>query len=148
MTLAWKVPMPEVNSEEFARLLRYRVCLSDEEVTKLLVQIQPLVRVYDTLFCMQEPFDLRVSSFFWQADTTREVTGLTKLGEVYTLHAFTGYHAIFKPTVAEVLAAIPPDVTDRVRAFELFGPKDRDDFYRQWPAIMQNYQVGLAVLYQ
>jgi hypothetical protein len=147
MTLAWKVPMPEVSSEDLAKLLRYQVCLSDEEVTKLLVRIQPLVRVYSRLFCMQEPLDLRVSSFFWQADATREVTGLTKLGEVYTLHAFTGHHATFKPTVAEVLA-IPPDVVDRVRAFELFGPKDRDDFYRQWPAIMQNYQVGLAVLYQ
>jgi|GEM_PF-1816915 len=149
MSLAWKREIPEVTSEEFDSMKAAYRQRPDEELEKMLLRVQPIVRVYNTLYPMKRPFDVRRFTYAWTADVNASpLDGLYHLCEVLTLHLPRhGYSGIFKPTVGEVLDAIPNEFADRVRAFELFGPSDKD-FRRQQSAMNEGYQIGLAVLYQ
>lgn len=149
MSLAWRRELPEVTSEEFEQMKRAYRQRSDKELEEMLLRIHPLVRVYDKLYPMRRPFDVRRFTYAWTADVSASpLDDLYYLCEVLTLHPPRhGYSGIFKPTVGEVLDAIPDEFADRVRAFELFRPND-EDFRRQRRAMDEGYQIGLAVLYQ
>ena len=142
--------MPTVSPEEFARMKAAYSERPDEQIREMLLAITPLVRVYHRLFALQKPFDARSISYCgWQPDMDAPVTQeLRMLGEICTLHLPRGgFFANFKPTVGEVLDAIPDDLIGRVAAFELFGPKTPADFHRQQKPMLEGYQIGVARLY-
>lgn len=94
-----------------------------------------------------EPVDLFHTSFIWDPKPTTRASGLAPLGVTRTYHTY-GYHGIFKPSIAEVLAQIPPEFLDRVVAFEIIDqPQTTDDLNRERVALDAGYHVATTRLY-
>jgi len=65
------------------------------------------------------PSDWRKVSCLWDSENTEEDTSdLRLLAVITTIHTF-GAPALFKPSMAEVLAQIPANMVDEVVAFEI-----------------------------
>ncbi len=141
--------MPVVTPEAFEVMKNTYVQRTDEELDRMLRHIQPLVRVFDKVYPMKQPFDLRRFTYAWAADCEQPpLENLHRLCDITTLHPPRGgFFGIFKPTVGDVLDAIAMTRLRNVRAFELFGPKTNEDFRRQYRPFAEGFQVGIAVLY-
>lgn len=92
--------------------------IADAELAALLARIKPLVR--DDKGCLRQiaPVDPRTQSYIWDPELTEVVEEGKALAELDTYHGF-GAPALFKPSLAEVLAQIPLDLRPHVTAFEL-----------------------------
>lgn len=92
--------------------------ISDAELTELLAQIKPLVRDEQGHRHTIAPVDPRRTAFTWDPKFVEMVEPGPVLAEFDTYHSF-GAPALFKPSLAEVLAQIPRDLRPYVQAFEL-----------------------------
>lgn len=104
------------------------------------------------IFSYEELFDI---SYLWNRETEKPV----EEGEIVPipgkdfrcLHKY-GYYGLFKPSVAEVLTQIDPEVVDSVVAFEIIdSPKTNDDFYKDeftTAAFNSGYHVSTVRLYK
>lgn len=63
-----------------------------------------------------EPVDIEGTAFTWDPKHRDEAIGLKRLKDINTIHDY-GAPSLFKPSINEVLAQIPPDVLDKVTAF-------------------------------
>jgi hypothetical protein len=106
---------------------KYIPAISKETVTQLLTRIKPLIRHEGLLYeySPKAPWDPFTTVFTWNpAEDKGKLVDTTRLPLLEALPTFhtCGYHALFKPDVTEVLAQIPPDLLEKVVAFEvLFG---------------------------
>lgn len=106
--------------------------LTEETVAEMLTRITPMLRNRDGVLCEYAPLKTLTeapnpftSSFTWIKD---QVTGdpvdsskLRLLEAIVTYHE-TRYHAVFRPSIAEVLGQIPEHLQQSVVGFEvLFG---------------------------
>lgn len=67
--------------------------------------------------------------------------------EFECIHKFR-YYGIFKPSIAEVLAQIPPDVVDTVDVFEIIRmPMNHADLTRNKILLEQGFHVSTVRLY-
>lgn len=110
-----------------AALEKYIPAISEEEVTRLLGHIKPLLRVDGTLYQYRpkEAWDPFLTSFKWDPEGDKgervDANKLVLLEALPTFHT-CNYHMVVRPKVAEVLAQIPAHLKDKVFAFEvLFG---------------------------
>ena len=137
---------PNVDVSALQALLAARRELSDREISVMLRTVSPLVRRSDGLYHI-EPVDPRAAvSFIWEPRLTRKAGALRQLRQINTLHGY-GFQGFFKPSIAEVLCMIPRELVSQVKAFEVFGPQDKQDLRRQWPAVSAGYHVATTVLY-
>ena len=130
--LTWPRPdQPSLNLTEEqldAERLKFIPDISKEAVTVLLERVTPLVRNNVGHLCIYspaEPCDPFQTSFTWDRAAAcgdlADVAKLRLLEAVPTYHT-CGYHACFKPSIAEVLAQLPVHLQETVTAFEvLFG---------------------------
>lgn len=79
-------------------------------------------------------------------DTTKRVRGLKEKSRHRTLHTF-GYHGIFKPSIAEVVAQVKDGEWNGVIAFETIGPDTSDDLNREKEALDAGFHVAETILY-
>jgi hypothetical protein len=132
-------------------IMRYSIPkISDEELAELAKRIRPVVRKKSRgkrPFYIKVNPDLRGTSYLWDVKYEKEATGLFEFATVTTLHTY-GYHAFFKPSVAEVLAQIPPEYRDRVVAFEITErPMSAEDLNKERAALNQGFHVAVTALY-
>lgn len=120
--------------------------ISDEKLEGLSAHIKPLVRRGDQLFFIEDP-DPRNVAFPWSPVLKEAAEDLEVLSILPTLHSF-GYHGLFKPSVAEVLAQIPDELLEEAIAFEVHAPQNTTDLSRQWDAVNSGYHVAATTVYR
>jgi hypothetical protein len=92
--------------------------LTDERLAELAARIEPLVADECGDLHRIEPVDLRRHSFLWDPKLREPVGELIEVARVETVHT-CGYIGFFKPSVCEVLAAIPAALLDQVSWFKI-----------------------------
>lgn len=100
------------------------------------------------LWWVEMPSDLRGIAFTWSPKWLRPVDPgeLTPVRKVLTLHTY-GYYGMFKPSIAEVLAAAPDDL-HTYKAFSIAGPEDADDLNFNGAALHAGYHVAEVTYYR
>jgi hypothetical protein len=131
--------------------MRYSIPkISNEELAELAKRIRPIVRKasdINRLFFIKPDPDLRGLSYLWDVKYEEEATGLFEFATITTFHTY-GYHGFFKPSVAEVIAQIPPEFRDRVVAFEITNrPFSAEDLNKERVALNQGFHVAVTALY-
>ncbi len=111
--------------------------ISDELLQKLAQRIKPVIRFAQGakekfksskgVLHHITPADLRTQSFMWSAKPTTRATKLVEVETIATYHTY-GYAGFFKPSIAEVLAAIQnhPEI-ESIVAFEITDEDIYDD---------------------
>lgn len=108
--------------------------VSKERIRELAERIVPVVRFAEGekgLFRSHqgfpytiEPVDLWEMAYTWDPKAAAKVEKeLVTLRDITTYHGY-GHYALFKPSVAEVLAQIPEDLIDQVTHFEIVWSPD------------------------
>ncbi len=125
--------------------------LSAARLKALALKIRPIVRNSKKVPHYIKPVDLKNQAFTWDPKLEDEARDLEPIKQIRTLHSY-GYHGFFKPSIAEVLAFIPPDLADEVVAFEIVGsPNTADDFYKDKQTqedFEAGYHTAQTVLYR
>ena len=99
--------------------------LEPHQAVMLLQKVTPLLNEDGVLSTFDLP-DLWNMSFLWNPEGVKPLgRPLRKVGEIQTLHTF-GYVGLFKPSIAEVLAQLPKDLTGIV-GFSVQGPQTASD---------------------
>jgi hypothetical protein len=125
--------------------------IDDATLDRLSARIKPLIPNKDDdghLYYI-EPTGRRSIAYTWDPKPTEKAEGLEPLTTIRTLHTFS-YHGFFKPSIAEVLAAVqrlPAEFQDKVVAFHLTGPGYADDLNHEKEALDAGFQVAYATLY-
>lgn len=121
--------------------------IDNETLVALMKIIRPVVRKNGKLWLIA-PCDPRGVAFTWDPKPTERAPELVAIATIPTLHAY-GYHGMFKPSIAEVLACIPHGLIDRVCAFETHGPDDANDLNAsKWVTFECGMHLASTVLYQ
>jgi len=121
--------------------------LTDERLTELAARITPIVRNGGIPYVIELPRDLREDSFVWYPRFTTIASGLVPLATIRTYHRYR-YYEIFVPTVDEVLAQIPPEITSRTVAFEVVArPSAAEEFGRDSTLRHTRLHVAFTRLY-
>lgn len=104
--------------------------VSEDRIRELAEKIKPVVRI-DGKQRYIKPVDLFRVAFTWEPKPAFfEPKNLTTLKDITTFHGWA-YYGFFKPSIAEVLAQIPEELTDKVVAFEIVeSPQSASDFYK------------------
>ncbi len=131
--------------------------ITNEEIIERYSHIKPVVKKDGKLYWLrkfsdEELFDI---SYLWNDETEKPVEEneiIPILGKDFRcLHEY-GYYGLFKPSVAEVLTQINPEVLDSVVAFEIIeSPKTADDFYKDeftTAALNSGHHVSMVRLYR
>ena len=95
-----------------------RLEISDERLEELLQRIKPVVRHHDGELWYIKNVHPRRHSFTWDPKVTTKAGNLEQLARITTYHTFAA-PVFFKPSVAEVLAQIPPRYVHATAAFEI-----------------------------
>jgi len=119
--------------------------ISDEQI-QALRHIHPVEQSGRGWIEMKWP-DPRRASFLWNPEPSGVREDLQEICRVRTLHTF-GYHGFFKPSIAEVLAQIPPELLGAVVAFETKGPETAEDLNKNIDALNAGFQVAETILYR
>lgn len=88
--------------------------ITDERLQELMLRFTPLVKRGDLLHRIEVP-DLRNVAYTWDP-VLLEPTPFVAMVECKLDH-YCGYHALFKPSIAEVLAQLPADLPAECNAF-------------------------------
>lgn len=118
--------------------------ISDERIQSMLEVIRPMVLIDGVPHTFQE-VDPRRVSFIWDPKDTKPVAGLVWVQTIRTLHTY-GHPILFKPSVAEVLAQLPPDLTGVV-GFTIEGPADVGDLHAEPEALQAGFHVATVTLW-
>ena len=108
--------------------------ISDERLHELLRRFTPLVLVDGKLHRIEQ-VDPRTIAFAWDPVLLDEVVVTTEVSRIRTNH-YCAYYGFFKPSIAEVLAQIPPQVEEKANAFYIVT--DADDRSPDEIAIYEN----------
>lgn len=131
--------------------------ITKEEIIERYSHIKPVIRKDDGLcwlrkFSDKELFDI---SYIWD-DNSEKLVEKDEIIPIPSkdfrcLHKY-GYHGLFKPSIAEVLTQISPEILDSVVAFEIIdSPETADDFYKDeftTTAFESGYHVSTVRLYK
>lgn len=102
--------------------------ISDELLSERLKRFTVLVQKDGELF-RRTPCDPRNIAFTWEKPTEGGPVQFKEVTRTRTKHT-CGYHAFFKPSLAEVLAQMPDDVGDANAFFiitDTFATGDKDE---------------------
>lgn len=112
-------------------------------------RIRPLVQhtVDGDLYYIEDPKSLRGVAYPWDPKLKERASDLEPITTIRTLHTWA-YYGFFKPTVAEVIAAIPKEHLDEVVAWYLQGPEDADALNEEKEAVDAGFHVAYCTLYR
>lgn len=121
--------------------------IDDATLAELHALIRPLVRRGDVLH-VAGACDPRGASFPWvDPNEPIDSSRLVVVKHIVTYHRWA-YYSFFKPSAAEVLAMIPPELRDEVSAYEVEGPDTASDLNRHHAALDAGYHVAITTLYR
>lgn len=120
--------------------------LSEGEMYARAETVKPVVRFNGVLHYIKD-VDLFNISYIWSPEKADVAPALVPLEKIVTYHSY-GHPALFKPSIAEVLAQIPCVLVKKVCAFELVErPHDVNDLNRDSEALQAGYHVAKVQLY-
>lgn len=121
--------------------------ITDERLNELAEKIKPIVRMDDEPHYI-EPVDLRRTAYTWDPKPADRAEGLGEICDIRTYHSY-GAPVYFKPSIAEVIAAIPEEHLGEVVAFEIVeSPETADDLNKELEALNAGYHVATTRLYR
>lgn len=124
--------------------------LPQEQIELLAQRIKPLVlfpKLGNKKYFIR-PVDLWTTSFIWDPQPAQKAHGLEPLIAIQTLHTY-GYHGLFKPTIAEVLAQIPKEYINQATAFEIINqPENILDLQATNEALEAGFHIAIVQLYR
>ncbi|PWU22642.1 hypothetical protein C5B42_05380 [Candidatus Cerribacteria bacterium 'Amazon FNV 2010 28 9'] len=129
--------------------------ISNERLAELAARIKPVVFVRygkigesGVLRYIGPISDLRGESFLWDPSLQEEAVGLIPVAEITTYHTFA-FEGFFRPTIAEVLAQIPPKWVMDAIAFEIVEyPRSLEDMQKHPEMMRRGYHVATTRLYK
>ena len=136
----YKVSIPDISKEEL--LARYK-------------RIKPIVEIEGKKYFLREFTEEELSgiSYIWDvAKDKRELVNMNEYAprwcrDFECIHKY-GYHGLFKPSIAEVLAQIPELDLDYVDAFEIIEwPKTAEDFSKNKIVFDNGFHISKVRLY-
>ena len=131
--------------------------ITNEEIIGRYSRIKPIVRKDGTLYWLRKFSDEELFniSYLWCDNTEKPIKKSEIVpipdGDFRCLHRY-GYYELFKPSIAEVLTQINPEILDSVVAFEIIdSPKSaynfREDEFTS-AAFDSGHHVSTVRLYQ
>ena len=127
--------------------------ISKKELLSRYKRIKPIIEVNDIKYFLRRFSDdeLRCLSYIWYKDKDKEklvdVNQYSSHKDISCLHGY-GHYALFKPSIAEVLAQISADDAKSVCAFEIIDyPKCAADFNKHKAELNAGYHVSTVRLY-
>ena len=136
----YKVSIPDIGKEEL--LARYK-------------RIKPIVEIEGKKYFLREftADELSGISYIWNAsENKRELVDMNEYVprlecDFECIHKY-GYYALFKPSIAEVLAQIPERELKYVDAFEIIeSPKTEKDFNKNKIVFDNGFHISKVRLY-
>jgi hypothetical protein len=123
--------------------------ISDKLLTDRYFHIRPLVEHPGNgeLYYIEHPKSLRGVAYPWDPELTEKAEDLEPITTIRTLHTWA-YYGFFKPTVAEVIAAIPEEHLGEAVAWHLQGPEDVNDLNVEKEAVDAGFHVAYCTLYR
>ena len=122
--------------------------ISDEKLKKLARKIKPIVRDEKNVLRYIKSVDLRNIAYTWSPVFTKKAPEFSVITDTTTYHTW-GYYGFFKPSIAEVIAQIPPRYLDRVCAFEIIkSPENISEVFGEQEALNAGYHVAITRLYE
>lgn len=122
--------------------------LNQEELEQRYANIKPLVKDGSGDLCyIKRPESLTGVSFLWDPKLKDKAKDIEPITTIKTLHTY-GHYALFKPSIAEVLAQIPKHLLDTACAFHLQGPGGASDLNMYKDELNAGFQVAFATLYK
>ncbi len=98
--------------------------LTDEQIAERLKFVQPVARFGETKHLSTiVPVEPRSVAFTWDPQQAEPLTDAFEVARIETHHT-CGYIALFKPTIEEVLAQIPPHLWSYTKYFETLKHDD------------------------
>ena len=85
--------------------------------------------------------------YSWNYDITGKPGRLKAIKTIRTLHRY-GSPNTFQPTIAEVIAQIPPELIGSVDYFVVNGPETAEDMNREKLALDEGFHVAETTLYK
>jgi hypothetical protein len=120
--------------------------IADDRLNELCARIKPVIEFKGVKHYIK-PCHLRNVAYTWDATKAAKAPPLTELRVIRTYHTY-GYYGMFKPSIAEVIAQIPPDVIDQVTEFEIVKrPLEAKDLNEEKRALNAGFHVATTVLY-
>lgn len=118
--------------------------LTEEELHRRAAKIRPMINGK-----FVEPGNIIDSCYTWDPKYTgASSAGLIPLVHILTYHSF-GYHGVFKPSAAEVLACISERFLPHTVAFEIIGPPvNSEDLNRQQEYLNAGFHQALTALFR
>ena len=121
--------------------------LTNKRLKELLAKIRPVV-TRDGVKHFIKKCHPRDVAFTWDPKLAALAPGLEPLCEVRTLHRY-GYYGLFKPSLAECLAFLPPSAEAEAVAFEIVDrPGDAADLNAESGALNAGCHVATTVFYR
>jgi hypothetical protein len=120
--------------------------ITNERLNELLLRIKPVVEFNGVKHWIKKchPRDV---AYTWDARKAGKAPALKELRAIRTYHTY-GYHGMFKPSIAEVIAQIPADIIDQVTEFEIVKrPLTATDLNEESRALNAGFHVATTVLY-
>lgn len=129
--------------------------ISQEVLLELYSRIKPIVTIDGKKYWLRE-FTLKeltdISYIFKMHEDKRQLVDLDLIvvrenKDFECIHEY-GYHGLFKPSIAEVLAQIDPLDTEFYDAFEIINsPKTVSDFNKNINVFNQGFHISTVRLY-
>lgn len=129
--------------------------ITDEELKIRYKRTKPIVEIEGKKYLLREytQEELREKSYLWYMEQDkREEINIDEYAPLVDydfecIHKY-GYHAFFKPSIAEVLAQIPSDLARLVDLFEIIDePKTVEDFSKNKIVFDNGYHISKVRLY-
>ena len=121
--------------------------ISDQKLEELAGRIRPVYEFKDGVLRYIQPVDLRKTAYTWDPKPAELAENLKVLSEFRTFHSY-GSPMFFKPSIAEVLAQIPEEFLNKIRAFQIVdAPVHVDDLNLEREALNAGYHVAMTRLY-
>lgn len=125
--------------------------ITPEELMRRASHIKPTLRFGKGLRARLryiKPVDFKMIAYTWNPKPAGLAEGLEEIQDITTYHTW-GHYSLFKPSIAEVLAAIPADIVDQVVAFEIIKwPETVDDLNHDREALNAGYHRATTRLYR
>lgn len=116
--------------------------IDDETLTRLLEQLRPVCFDLEGRLHFIELPDPREIAYTWSPVLGERASGLVEIARFPTVHSY-GAPALFKPTLAEVLAQLPDPLPEGAAAFTTFTDEvGFTDGHRQHLAVSALFAVA------
>jgi hypothetical protein len=93
--------------------------------TKAMEHLKEMAETGGKLFFVEAPYVATHSYTYEEHYPLLEATGLTEIARITTYHRYGGFPSFLRPSIDEAIYQCPPEILDKVTAFEIVSHSDR-----------------------